>query len=355
MLHENKHINFFLKLGYIILVTSIICSFARYGFRWGWPLLTALLFSWMISAPVNFISDKTPIPRGIVAAFFTLLILCLAGIFLYFAASFLIYRSGKLLNSIPSLIESFRADIAVFEDLIARFIREFFPMLKDMPFISLEDLLSSAMPQIDFVRLFATVSSAAGFIPGLLFTIVFIFMGTYFFTVQRNEIKALAARVVSPAAFEAIYKLKHFLYTSVFKWIKAQLILMCITWLMLSIAFFILGQDNAILVAAAVSVVDALPILGVGTVILPWVILCLLTGSFKMAAGLLITYVIVLLVRNSLEPKIVGEKIGLNPLVTLLSMYGGFRLGGFFGMVFLPIAVLSILKLQDLGYIKLWN
>ena len=69
---------------------------------------------------------------------------------------------------------------------------------------------------------------------------------------------------------------------------------------------------------------------------------------------LISTYIFILCVRNTLEPRVVGEKIGLNPFVTLLSMYIGFRLGGFFGLAFIPIAVLSILELQKLGYITLW-
>ena len=116
----------------------------------------------------------------------------------------------------------------------------------------------------------------------------------------------------------------------------------------------LLKQPYAFPLAAAISIVDALPILGVGTVLIPWSFFCLLTGSFEKALWLIGIYVLVLCVRNSLEPKIVGEKIGLNPFVTLLSLYVGFRLGGFFGMVFIPVAVLSILHLQELGYIQLW-
>ena len=70
---------------------------------------------------------------------------------------------------------------------------------------------------------------------------------------------------------------------------------------------------------------------------------------------LILTYIFILCVRNTLEPRVVGEKIGLNPFVTLLSMFIGFRLGGFFGLAFIPIAVLSILELQKLGYISLWE
>lgn len=355
MLHENNHVNFFLKLGYTLLIVSLLAFTARYGLRWGWPFLVALGLSALIRLPVDFISKKTRLPRGLLAALFTLLILCLGALCVYLISSLLYYRSKALIDALPGLIEQFRGDLSMLETSVDKLLYEIFPMLRDIPFISLEGMLSSSLPQIDVMGIFSTVSSAAGSIPGFLFTIVFIFMATYFFTVQSADIGGFISKNVSPTVLTAIGGLREFLYNSVFKWIKAQLVLMCITFAQLLIAMLLLKESSPVPLAAAIAIVDALPILGVGTVLIPWSLFCLLTGSFEKALWLIVIYIVVLCVRNSLEPKIVGEKIGLNPLITLLSMYVGFRLGGFFGMVFIPIAVLSILKLQELGYIKLWN
>ena len=354
MLHENKHISFFLKLGYFLLIILLLCLTARYGLSLGWPFLTAMLFSAIITKPVNFISKKTPLPRGLTTALFTLAILGVSSLCLYLLASFIFYRSKSFIDYLPYLADDIQQRLRLFETALDNALHEIFPMLKDIPFISLDSLLSQGSAQIDFMGLFSTVSSAAGSIPGALFTVVFIFMGTYFFTAQRDEIKLFLSNVISPSAFEAWDRLKEFLYKSVFRWIKAQLILICITCAEMTVAFMLLKQPYAFPLAAAISIVDALPILGVGTVLIPWSFFCLLTGSFEKALWLIAIYVLVLCVRNSLEPKIVGEKIGLNPFVTLLSLYVGFRLGGFFGMVFIPVAVLSILHLQELGYIQLW-
>ena len=179
-------------------------------------------------------------------------------------------------------------------------------------------------------------------------------MGTYFFTVQRDDIRDFISHALSPTILEAADKLREFLFSSVFKWLKAQLILICITCVELFISFSILDIAYTLPLSACIAVVDALPILGTGTILIPWSIFCLITGSLKKSIGLILTYIIVLSVRNTLEPRVVGQKIGLNPMVTLLSMYIGFRLGGFFGLAFVPISVLSIIRLQELGYIELW-
>ena len=357
MLHENKHVNFFLRLGYFLLITGGICLFARYGLRVTWPFLLALGMSAIIRRPVTFISQKTHIPKGPLAACFTLAFLGIGALIIYLLGSLIIYRSGDLIDALPGLIDYFQAKLLIFEASLDSLLRNMLPMLKDMPFLSLEKLLTpeSAASSIDVVGILSTAGSAFFSIPDLLFTTVFIFMGTYFFTVQWSEIKGFIAHAFSPVLLEAAASLRNFLFTSVWRWVKAQMILICVTCTELCIAFLLMKQQNAIPLGMCIAVIDALPILGVGTVLIPWSLFSLLTGSFRKGLMLILTYIFILCVRNTLEPRVVGEKIGLNPFVTLLSMFIGFRLGGFFGLAFIPIAVLSILELQKLGYISLWE
>lgn len=354
ILHENKHIDFFLKLGYTVLILFILVITARYGLSWGWPFLLAMLFSALIRRPVEYIVKKTRLPRGPITAMFTVAILCLGALCLYLLSSFVFYRLKDLMDALPRISEMLLADLTVMETQLDAWLHEL-PFLKDVPFISLRSLLPSSLPKIDAMGVVSTLSSAVGSIPSILFTVVFIFMGTFFFTVQHDEIKDFLSRNISPTVYKAAKDLRSFLFSSVFKWVRAQITLICITFCELLAAFLLMGQPNAVILSAAVAVIDALPILGVGTVLIPWALFSFVTGGFKKALWLILTYFIILCVRNSIEPRIVGKKIGLNPMITLLSMFIGFRLGGFFGLVFIPIAVLSILQLQELGYIKLWN
>ena len=125
-------------------------------------------------------------------------------------------------------------------------------------------------------------------------------------------------------------------------WLSAQGKLMGLTFLLLCGGFFLLKTGNVLLLAALVTLVDAFPILGTGTVLIPWSIVCLLQGDTARGIGLLAVYAVVWLVRSILEPRLVGKELGLDPLVTLFSVYAGLRLLGIGGMVIAPFAAMVV-------------
>lgn len=120
-------------------------------------------------------------------------------------------------------------------------------------------------------------------------------------------------------------------------WLKAQLKLCAVTWGIVTAGFLLLRIPHAVAWAALVAVVDAVPILGTGTVLLPWALVCLLQGESLRAIGLLCTYGAAMITRTVLEPKLVGRHLGLDPLVTLAALYVGYRFWGFLGLLLTPI------------------
>lgn len=120
-------------------------------------------------------------------------------------------------------------------------------------------------------------------------------------------------------------------------WLKAQLKLCAVTWGIVSAGFLLLGVPNGVLWAAAVALVDAVPILGTGTVLVPWAVVCLLQGESLRAIGLLCTYGAAMMTRTVLEPKLVGSQLGLDPLTTLGALYVGYRFWGFPGLLLTPV------------------
>lgn len=128
-------------------------------------------------------------------------------------------------------------------------------------------------------------------------------------------------------------------------WLSAQGKLMGLTFLLLCGGFFLLKTGNVLLLAALVTLVDAFPILGTGTVLIPWSIVCLLQSDTARGIGLLAVYAVVWLVRSILEPRLVGKELGLDPLVTLFSVYAGLRLLGIGGMVIAPFAAMVATQL----------
>ena len=130
-------------------------------------------------------------------------------------------------------------------------------------------------------------------------------------------------------------------------WLKAQLKLCAVTWLIVGIGFLVLRIPGAIGWAAVVAVVDAIPILGTGTVLVPWAVICFLRQESLRAIGLLCIYAAAALTRTVLEPKLVGQQLGLDPLATLVALYIGFRFWGVPGLLLTPILASAGKSLLD--------
>lgn len=137
--------------------------------------------------------------------------------------------------------------------------------------------------------------------------------------------------------------------------LKGYISIMFITFVELSVGLTVLQAPNSILLAALIAVVDILPVLGTGTVLIPWSLISLITGDTFLGIGLIILYVVILIVRNIIEPKFIGKRIGLKPLVTLVSMYLGMKLAGVAGMFIFPLVVAFLKNLHDAGIINTWK
>ena len=136
---------------------------------------------------------------------------------------------------------------------------------------------------------------------------------------------------------------------SVFKLIKGYAILMLMTFLELLAGFLILRVKYALLLSLLIAVVDILPVLGTGTVLIPWGIAGLILKNTALGIGILVLYAVITVIRNFAEPKIIGKQIGINPLFTLLSMFIGIKLLGFAGVIIFPTALIVTVKYYSEG------
>jgi predicted PurR-regulated permease PerM len=137
------------------------------------------------------------------------------------------------------------------------------------------------------------------------------------------------------------------------KYIKAYLIILLMTFSELLIGFFILKIPYALTLASVIAIIDILPVLGVGTVLIPWGIVLIILGDSFLAAGIFILYGIIWVVRQIVEPRIVGKSMGLSPLITLAAMYIGYSSIGYGGLFVFPIAAMILKCLYDIGMFKI--
>ena len=138
-------------------------------------------------------------------------------------------------------------------------------------------------------------------------------------------------------------------------WLRAQLILMSITFFELLAAFLLLKIPSPAAIAALTAVVDALPLFGTGVMLVPWAVCCLLLGQSARGLGLLISWGGVSLVRSCIEAKLLGDQIGLHPLASLMAMYVGWRIWSVWGMLLFPMLLVTARQLNDRGVVRLWK
>ena len=174
-------------------------------------------------------------------------------------------------------------------------------------------------------------------------------IGTYFASASYPQLTAFLAAQIPAGLRRRFSGVGGNLKGSFGGWLRAQLILMLMTFFELLIGFLLLRVRGAPVIAAVTALVDALPVFGTGTVLLPWAAVSLLRGSGGLALGLTVTYAAAAFARSALEPRLLGRQIGLPPLLTLLSLYAGYRLFGLAGMILLPLAVLLAKQVWELA------
>ena len=204
-------------------------------------------------------------------------------------------------------------------------------------------------------RLLDWTGQAVSAVPFFLLTVLFTVLSSVFISLDYTQVACFLLRQLPPAVRAAFFECKDFLSGTLLRLARAYLVLFLLTWAQLWLGLWLLGVTQPLGAAALTALLDALPILGTGIILLPWSALSLLRGKLALAAGLLLLYGIVLLVRNLLEPRIVGKSIGLHPLVTTLAMYAGLRLGGVVGLALAPCSVLLLQFLNETGLIRLYK
>ncbi|MCL2739987.1 MAG: sporulation integral membrane protein YtvI [Oscillospiraceae bacterium] len=202
------------------------------------------------------------------------------------------------------------------------------------------------------------IGFATGFInsiPSFLLSLVFMVLLSFFLCFDYNKVIEFLKAQLPPKGAEFIARLKKLSINSFGRYVRAYAIIMGITFVILSIAFLIIGTPNPIGIAAAIAVFDFLPVLGAGSVLAVWAVIELILGNMTYAIGLGVIWAIIMVVRNIIEPKIVGDSLGINPIIAIIAVYAGYRLLGVMGMVLFPILAQILIVLHQSGTIKLYK
>ncbi len=310
------------------------------------PFFLGLAIALLLKPLIMKIHNKTGINRRFLSALILILfyiilftVIAYLGVSLFFETRELAYRlpdlykndiEPGLIGTVDRLVASFPAAEPVIRDFIEGLANSLGEIVR---FIS-----SNALNMLSSVA--ARVS---------LFFIKFLFMiiSSFFFIFDSEKIYSFILRQMSENMKNIITRARENLKNVLSSYTKAYLMLISLTFIELSIGLSLLRIRNAIPLAFVIALIDILPILGTGGVLIPWGLIAIVIGRTGLGLGILLLYLVITVVRQSLEPKIVGDQIGLHPIVILLCIFIGGRLFGVLGIFLIPITMTIIKKLND--------
>lgn len=340
-----KHIKNLLVFIFTLLAVILGGIIAFKFIRFFMPFVIGWFIALIANPLVRILERKMKVARKHTSML--LIIAVLAAIIggVYFVGMKAVQEAGSLIEQAPEIYNSFREDFQDAGENLSMIIEELPDGVQEG--ISdfqdrLGDMIGTAVGKISQI----TVDQAGNLaknLPSILISIIFTILSAYFFIADRDKILEFG-REHTPQIIQEKWKMLERCCKSIFGgYFKAQFKIMGVVFVILFVGFLILKVKFAIVVAFLVSFLDMLPFFGTGTALIPWALFKILSGDMKYAVGLIILYLTTQLVRRIIEPKVVGDSIGIDPLWTLICMYTGYRFAGVLGMILaVPIGAIIV-------------
>lgn len=323
----NLAVSLVIFLAVIFLAPRLLVFFA--------PFVAGWIVAWIASPLVHFFEARLKIRRKAGSAVVIVLVIGLVVLALYLVGGKLAKEAVGLINALPEMWENAEAD---FQDISQNFavIYNKLPGNVQQRLAGLGGDITTFFGDIVGNISMPTIAAVGNFakqLPSILIGIIMTLLSSYLFVAERDNITAWFARVCPKSIQDRYRIIKRSLVKAVGGYLKAQLKIELWMYLLLVIGLTILRVDYVLLIAFLIAFLDFIPFFGTGTVLVPWAVLKILSSDYKMAVGLLIIWGVGQLVRQLIQPKIVGDSIGVAPIPTLFLLYIGYRLGGVIGMI----------------------
>lgn len=351
--HQAEFVIQVLYWGLVIVLSLLALTFLK-------PILTpffiAFLLAWAIHKPIDWLAAHTPLRRSWIAIVLSLATFAVVGLAVWIGSVKLAYGIQQLVGAFP----------AFFSQTILPFLAEVFSWVEDLvrtldptALALLEDsaasILSASADMATSLSSHAVsaLSGAAATVPGLFLKTIILVIVTVFLSIDYHAVVAFLLRQLPERGRMLLLEGRTYLGGTLFACLRSYILIMGLTFVELSVGLSILRIPNAIAIAAIIAVVDILPVLGTGGILIPWAIIAAVTGDLSQGIGIALLYLAITVIRNIVEPKLVGQQIGLHPVVTLGCMLLGLHFFGLVGMFGFPILLSLLLDFDRRGLIHL--
>lgn len=347
---------FIINFLYYAIVLAVIFVVIKYGLSILAPFVVAFLIAWLLQKPIHFLSEKLHIGRKLAGILMVLVFYSTIGLFLSIASIRAFAASKEFVLNLPTIYSHYLEPgimniFGSLEQLAMRMDQSILVALEEM-FYQFTQSLGQMVSSLSMGAM-SSISGLASSLPALFIKLLLMIISTFFITADYEQLTAFFLRQLNPKTEALFIQVKEYVVGTLFVCIRSYALIMSITFIELAICLTIIGVPNSIPIALLISIFDILPVLGTGGIMIPWTLITALQGNYTLAFGLLASYLIVTVIRNILEPKIVGSQIGLHPVATLASMFVGSHFFGILGLFGFPILLSLLRHLNDKGVIKI--
>lgn len=365
-----------INVAFIAMVIGLIYVFIKYLFGFAAPFLLSFFFAVCLQRPLRWLDKKT---KNKCHTLWSILLVLLIIAVIIGPVIILLSVIGKEIAEFITFLTDQLNDLPNFLATLQNEILSLLKFLPDGIYTSVSDSITEFFTKLinnfDLSALnidvksitngvtsgISGVYSVVKNIPSAVLSIVIGIIAWIFFTKDYNYIVGFIKLQLPEGKKNILSEIKQIFSKTVLKMFRAYGIIMFITFCELFLGFSILNligvmnNSYAVIIAIAIAIFDILPVAGSGGILIPWALVCLVLGNYPQAIGLIIIYVIITVIRQYIEPKIVGNTLGVHPIVTLAGLYFGLKLFGFLGMFIVPLTVMTLKAFNDAGRIHLFK
>lgn len=374
MTSTEKKKKFIINVVYTVILIALFYLFFKFAFGTILPILCAVVAAMILQKPVNFICKKTPLKRGLVSALsvlfaFAVVISGLVLILIWVGSEFKGFFQYVMIQfeDIPALVHKVEGYIAnaigflpeKLETTVMEFVSEKLASITAPTVTPNEPSASIDLSMLSTPLM--GIWNTAKQIPTTLVSIVVAIVACCFMTADFASVKKLVLGFFQPDTRTKIVRAKRLLFPSLGKMAKAYGIIITITFCELSLGLFLLklmgiyDSGYIFVIAILTAIIDIVPVLGTGTVLIPWAAISLLNANYPLAIGLIVMYACITVIRQIIEPKLVAAQLGIPAFLTIVSMFIGSQIFGVIGIFILPITIVMLKLLNDEGIIHIFH
>ena len=323
------------------------------------PFLFALVLAWVLNPAVRWLQRRTNASRKAVSMVLVVLVFAVIGGVLFGLGWIAVDQVRSLFDNQQSVLDDLLDGIVRVVNSLEGWLTGLGGIVPKGVLTTSGDLINAIMDWVQGLDLPGWLTEMAGQAPsmaanlsGFAVALVVFMMASYFITGDYPRLRFELTERVPLVARDFCRSVKDIFMSAFGGYIKSQLILSTGVFLILAVGFLLMRQPYGLLLALGLAVLDFIPIIGAGTVMVPWAVVDMVLGQYSEAAALMTVWGVIVLFRRFAEPKVLGDQTGLSPILSLVGIYLGMKAGGVLGMVVGPLLLLVCINLAKLGIFR---